>query len=132
MPDLSDSSPDVDRFLREKIDTVPHLEALLLLWNSRPRPWSVHEMAKALFLAPDLTKAILDDLVRHRLVGLGSSGATYEGYFYEPEPDRDDLVAAVDASYRRELIRVSRLIHSKPSASIREFARAFRLKKEGE
>ena len=39
-------------------------------------------------------------------------------------------MAAVDTTYRRELIRVSRLIHSKPSAAVREFARAFRLKKE--
>jgi hypothetical protein len=132
MPDLGDSSRDVDRFLLDHIDTVPHLEALLLLWNSRLGLWSVDGMAKALFLAPDVTKIILDDLTRLRLIGVRPSADSEERYCYEAEPTRDGLVAAVDATYRRELIRVSRLIHSKPSASIREFARAFRLKKEGE
>jgi hypothetical protein len=132
MPNLGDSSRDVDRFLLDHIDTVPHLEALLLLWNSRPRLWSVNGMAKALFLAPDVTKIILDDLTRLRLIGARPPVDVEERYGYEAEPTRDNLVAAVDATYRRELIRISRLIHSKPSASIREFARAFRLKKEGE
>ena len=34
--------------------------------------------------------------------------------------------------YRKELIRISRLIHSKPPAAVREFAKAFRFKKERE
>ena len=131
MPDLSDSSRNVDRFLLDQIDTVPHLEGLLLLWKSRPKLWSADEMARALYLAPESTKAILDDLVRLRLVGHGSD-VTQKNYCYESEAARDDLVAAVDATYRNELIRISRLIHSKAPASIREFARAFRLKKDRE
>ena len=50
--------PDVDQFLRDKIDTVPHLEALLLLWNGRPKPYSVEMMAERLFLAPEAAKNI--------------------------------------------------------------------------
>jgi hypothetical protein len=132
MPNLDDSNRDVDRFLLDQIDTVPHLEALLLVWKSHPRLWSVDDMAKALFLARDVTKAILDDLVRRRLISLNTAVTAEECYGYESESTRDDLMAAVAATYRRELIRITRLIHSKPSASIREFARAFRLKKEGE
>jgi hypothetical protein len=129
MADHNDSIRDVDQFLLDQIDTVPHLEALLLLWNSRPKLWSVDDMARALFLAADDATAILNDLAQLRLVKQGSCDAAPEQYCYCPEPSRDELVAAVDATYRRELIRVSRLIHSKPSASIREFARAFRMKR---
>jgi predicted ArsR family transcriptional regulator len=125
-------SHSVDQFLRDQIDTVPHLEALLLLWNSRPKLWSTEEMAKGLFIAFETAKEILDDLVRQRLIAVEAVPGASETYRYEPEVNRDELVAAVDSTYRRELIRVSRLIHSKPSAAIREFARAFRLKKEGE
>jgi hypothetical protein len=119
---------DVDRFLLDQIDTVPHLEALLLLWNSRPKLWSVEDMAKALFVTPQLAKEILEDLVRQRLGVMLSEASA--GYRYEPEPGRDRLAAAVDSTYRRELIRISRLIHSKPPAAVRDFARAFRLKKD--
>ena len=42
----------VDQSLRDKIDTVPHLDALLLLWSSRPKTRSAEHMTKVLFLAP--------------------------------------------------------------------------------
>jgi hypothetical protein len=32
---------EVDQFILVEIDSVPHLEALLLLWNSKPRKWSL-------------------------------------------------------------------------------------------
>jgi hypothetical protein len=119
---------NIDQFLQDQIDTVPHLEALLLLWNSRPKPWLVEDMAKGLYLAPEATKEILDDLVLKTLI-VNVSGAC-ETYYYESIPDRDELLAAVDSTYRRELIRISRLIHSKPSAALRAFAKAFRFKKD--
>jgi predicted ArsR family transcriptional regulator len=122
------SGDPVDQFLRETIDTVPHLEALLLLWNSRPKQWTTEDMAKRLFVSADAAKEILDDLVRQRLIVADPDGA----YRYEEARERDRLLQAVDMTYRRELIRVSRLIHSKPSAAVRAFARAFRFKKEGE
>lgn len=130
MTDHGHAKVDVDQFLLNYIDTVPHLEALLLLWNSRPNSWSAEEMAHRLFLAPEAAADILGDLVRQRLVTAVPDPLGV--YCYEPEPDRDRLLASVDAIYRHELIRISRLIHSKPSAAVRAFARAFRLKKERE
>lgn len=130
MAEYAQGHPDVDRFLLEQIDTVPHLEALLLLWNSRPKEWLVEEMASSLYLAPEAAKNILDDLVRRGLAS-GITGAT-ERFRYESESEKDQLMLAVDAAYRQELIRITRLIHSKPSAAVRAFARAFRIKKERE
>jgi hypothetical protein len=121
---------DVDQFLKDQIDTVPHLEALLLLWNSRPKGWSVDEMGEKLYLAPEAAREILDDLARQRLIA--NAAASSETYHYQSEWVPDHLMSAVDAAYRKELIRISRLIHSKPSAAIREFARAFRIKKDRE
>ena len=36
----------------------------------------------------------------------------------------------VDFAYRRDLVRISTLIHDKASSPIREFARAFRIRKD--
>jgi DNA-binding MarR family transcriptional regulator len=129
MPDPDNDRAELDRFLLERIETVPHLEALLLLWNSRPKTWFPEAIADALYVPPDSARPILDDLVRQNLIAVSGSSA---GYFYESEPGRDRLAALVDLAYRHELIRITRLIHSKPSAAIREFARAFRLRKEHE
>lgn len=124
-----DVSRAVDRFLLDQIDTVPHLEALLLLWNRRPKSCDVEEMAKDLYLASAPTREILDDLARHGLIVLTPVS---ERYHYQPDPERDRLISSVDSTYRRELIRITRLIHSKPSSAVRAFAQAFRLKKDRE
>jgi DNA-binding IclR family transcriptional regulator len=131
MTEHDQSENEVDRFILNEIDTVPHLEALLLLWRNRPRPWSVDEMAKGLFLAPGTTREILRDLMRRGLI-TSTSEEVPETYHYEPGSAIDSLVSLVDSTYRQELIRLSRLIHAKPSASVREFARAFRIKKEND
>lgn len=115
----------VDQFILQEIDSVPHLEALLLLWNSRPKQWSADEMSKALYLEPDATQLILRDLQNH---GLASIEANL--FLYLSNPDRDRIIDSLDRIYRREVIRVSTMIHSKVSPAVRAFARAFRLKKD--
>ena len=84
-------------------------------------------MAHALYLPSGPTRDILQDLARRGLIASAS-----ETWHYQSEQPNDSLMAGLDSTYRRELIRLSRLIHSKPSSSIREFAKAFRLKKESE
>jgi predicted ArsR family transcriptional regulator len=120
---------EVDEFILEQIDTVPHLEALLLLWNSQPRQWSVEEMASALYVSSGVARNILQTLARRGLL-VGGRGVP-EWYRYE-SGKRDSLIQAVEATYRRDLIRISRMIHSKAAPGIREFAQAFRFTKDRE
>ena len=120
---------EVYDFIRERIDSVPHLEALLLLWNSRPQPWSLGNLAKRLYLGRDKVQILLEDLIREELVSLVPGPP--ESYEYNSvSVDQDQLVAAVDATYRREVVRVATLIHSRPPSPVRDFARAFRFKKD--
>jgi hypothetical protein len=116
---------EVDRFILDEIDSVPHIEALLILWNSRPKVWPVEELAALLYLPQDRTRQILEDLQQRALIVLGENGSSYN-----PAYPRDHLMADVDRIWRRELVRVSNVIHSKTSPAVREFARAFRFKKD--
>lgn len=116
---------EVDRFILDEIDSVPHIEALLILWNSRPRACPIDELSALLFLPQDRTRQILEDLQQRALVVTGESGSSYN-----PAYTRDHLMADVDRTWRRELVRVSNMIHSKVSPAVREFARAFRFKKD--
>ncbi len=118
----------VDAFLLHQIESIPHLEALLLLWRTRPKNWTLEEMSRGLFLTAGATRAILNDLVHRTLIGCVS--AECELCHYEPDPQRDRLMQSVEQVYRQDLIRVTKLIHSKPSAAVQAFARAFRLKKD--
>ncbi len=118
-------SPAVDQFIIEEIESVPHLEALLLLWNSRPKQWTLEEMAHALYISLEITQGILQDLKQRGFITADS----YH-YFFDPAFHATSLVAQVDMMYRRDLIRITRMIHSKASPAIREFARAFKFKKD--
>jgi predicted transcriptional regulator len=121
----------VDRFILVQIDSVPQLEALLLLFNSHPKVWSTEEMANSLYVRDEVAAKILDSLLQRNLIARHSKGP--DVYFYSAENGhRNSLLEAVDAVYRKEVVRVSSMIHSKGSAGVRDFARAFRIKKDKE
>ncbi|HEY1578415.1 MAG TPA: hypothetical protein VGF82_15215 [Terracidiphilus sp.] len=130
MPD-PDSQLDVYDYIFEKIDSVPHLEAVILLWNSRPVGWSAEELASRLYVPIERAVEIFQDLMRQQLVqqALGSPPR----FSYLPRSDeQNEWMFRVDTAYRREIVRISTMLHSKASPSVREFARAFRFKKDRE
>ena len=97
---------EIYRFVLEEIDSVPHLEALLLLWNSRPQPWTLENLSRRLYVSSDIVKAVLEDLVQRNLIARASGPPA--GYQYESEsPDKDAFIAALDSTYRREVVRIS-------------------------
>lgn len=59
---------EVERFINSHIDSVPYLEAPLLLWNSRLRWWTVIGLAEHLYVKPDVSRRILKKLVVEGLV----------------------------------------------------------------
>ena len=132
MTDEKEHARRVDQFVLDEIDSVPHLEALLLLWSNQPKAWSASEMGKALYVDPAYAGQILKDLRRRNLASENADLA--ERYFYNAaiSEDRNKLVQALDATYRREIIRISRMIHAKGSPAVREFAKAFRFTKDRE
>jgi Mn-dependent DtxR family transcriptional regulator len=124
---MNDEQPSVDRFILDEIDSVPHLEALLLLWRNAPKPCSSSQIAEQLYITPAQGTAIAEDLHRRGLIEREPADL----FFYDRRSEeRNELIAAVEASYRLELIRISGIIHSKASASVRAFANAFRFRKD--
>lgn len=125
MPDENSIARQVDQFILEEIDSVPHLEALLLVWNSRPREWPVAELARSLYIPLERAQSILTDMQKREWIV-----ATNGSCCWNAESAHAELMVHVDRIYRRELIRISSMIHSKGSPAARQFARAFRLKKD--
>ena len=126
---LPDIPNNVLQFIAEKIDTVPQLEALLLLWESQGRSWSEDEVAARIYVQREAASSILQALQRRDLVAV--EGAQPAQYRYCGDWDRSgDLMSQVATAYRRHLIPVATFIHTRASSSVREFARAFDLKKD--
>src|SRR5688572_12231548 len=102
---MHEPAEDVLRFIAERIDTVPELEALLLFWEQRPASMTVKEIASRLFVPRGIAAAVIRALVRRRLVVQIEGGTNY---VYDPawEPD-EEFMSRVAATYRRNLIRVT-------------------------
>jgi hypothetical protein len=128
MPQGDGDREAVDRFIMEEIDTIPHLEALLLLWRNQ-KPWSPAEMGKALYVSDEAVEKVLQDLVRRSLATLTPGDVDLYSYDSGAQ-QKNHLLRLLDEAYRRDLIRITRMIHGKASPAVREFARAFRFKKD--
>ena len=119
---------DPYEFILDKVDTVPHLEALMLLWNSRPVGWTCAELASRLYIPLDKVSDLLRDLVRMQFISESFTDPPRYSYVSRAS-EQDELMRMVDTAYRQDLVRISTMIHAKASPAIREFARAFRFKK---
>jgi hypothetical protein len=120
---------DVYEYILEKIESVPHLEAVILLWNSRPVGWSAEELASRLYVSSERAAEIVHDLIRQQLAQQTSGSPSRFSYLPRSE-EQNEWMFRVDIAYRREIVRISTMLHSKASPSVREFARAFRFKKD--
>jgi hypothetical protein len=117
------------QFIAAKIDTVPQIEALLLLWENPQHDWSEQELASRIYVSSEDAASILQALQRRQLIAL--AGATSSTYRYSSDWDPSgELMAEVAETYRRHLVPLTTYIHSRASSAVREFARAFDLKKD--
>lgn len=118
---------EVLRFIEERIDSIPQLETLLMMSREENREWQVSEVAARNYISEPLAAETLDVLRRRGLVAEIES----HRFRYQPaSPEICEGVAQLARSYQSNLSRITMFIHSKPSASIKEFARAFDLKKD--
>jgi len=116
----------VRRLIAESIDSVPELEAVLLLRETPERRWCVDEAGKRLYVSNTVAAHVLNVLAER-----GFFAREDEHYRYRPETA--ELAASVDelaATYARELVAVTQLIHAKPTGSVRQFAGVFRLRRD--
>ena len=128
-----DLPADVLRFVLDRIDSVPHLETLLLLWDSGGKVWTEAEVANRVYVRGDTARGVLEKLDERGLVRARQEVPPDGGTVYVYDPSWDpggELMPRVAATYRRQLVKVANVIHEKVPSSVEEFAKAFQLKKD--
>lgn len=112
-------------FLAKYIDSIAQLEALLLLRENSGVAWQPQDLAKRLFISEGEAVDVLALLAAQNLVGVQDNA-----YRYAPaSSELDRLTTQLADYYRRYLIPITNIVHAKPRR-IRQFADAFRLKRE--
>jgi hypothetical protein len=122
---VSESIPDdVREFVQTHVDSIAELEALLLLRRETSALWDATTVAKRLYIPDHDAAEVLRVLLARGF--LKFDGKTFQ---YQCSTEVDTLVGNVADVYARQLIPMTHLIHNK-SSRIREFANAFKLRKE--
>jgi hypothetical protein len=120
---------DVRQFILKRIDSIAQLEALLLLSGHPHVAWTAETVARRLYISEQETIAWMARLQDQGLVGVSSDEPVT--YRYQPEsPELDALFKRVVESYVQHLVPVTNLVHEKATSRIRQFADAFKFRKE--
>jgi hypothetical protein len=121
-----DIPDDVRRLIADSIDSIPELEAILLLRECRPRTWTAAQAGERLYVSKTVAVHVLG-ILQQRGVFAGNG----ESFRYAPaSPELEATIDALAITYSRHLVAVTRLVHAKPSPGVRHFAEAFRFRKE--
>jgi hypothetical protein len=120
---------DVKAFLLRHIDSIAHLEALLLLQANAELAWSAETLAKRIYTPVQDTAEILARLCADGfLAAQGSAPLLYQ--YHCSSREQANMVDQVAVLYARYLIPVTQLIHTKPRTRVQAFADAFKLRKD--
>lgn len=120
---------DVRRFLLKHIDSIAHLEALLLMRESPEMDWSIPAVAARLYVTPEEVTPLLSRLCEDGFIIMTESPAP----LYRYRPSTTGLAGKVDRTakeYAKHLVPITKLIHDKPRMRVQEFADAFRFRKD--
>ena len=117
---------DVDTFLRKHVDSIEGLELLLLLHFEPDTVWSVQDCADRLGIPPNICKRQLELLTSGGLLTTDSAGSR----FGPKTPELRGQVRRLVQVYGERRIEVVNSIVGRSLDRIREFADAFRLRKE--
>lgn len=119
---------DVAQFILDKIESVAHLEALLILRREPEKEWSAPSLAARLYISEEQTGDLLISL---RLQGFVIAKNNPSLFQYRPATiELHQMLDRLADIYAKHLVPVTHLIHSKPKPRIQEFADAFRLRKD--
>lgn len=113
---------DIRRFILDVIESVPALEALLLMHRDPEREWTASDLAAALYMEPQRIGSILADLVVRGLCRRRDDGEAR----YSALPSTSELARRLDQLadvYAHHLIAVTNLIHARPRTNAQGFSR---------
>jgi hypothetical protein len=115
---------DIRQFIIVGIDSVAHLEALLLLRTGAHENWDIPILAKRLYITEQERTQVLTRLCEQGLIT--RNGGEPQLFQYRPKSvELARMIDRVAEVYKKQLVPVTNLIHSKPHTRIQELADSF-------
>jgi hypothetical protein len=125
----SELSTQVQDFIMRYMDSVEEMEILFLLLKSKDKWWNSPSVYHEIRSSPASVTQRLEGLVGKGLVVRKVEGENL--FQYGPATaELDNSVEALASAYSERLIRVLECLYSKPLNSLKNFADAFRIRKD--
>lgn len=116
-------------FISQYIESLAQMESLFLIRQNPQRSWDAAQIAKALYISPEMSASMLDEL--HRSGFLARDPSADPCYRYQPsDPEADRLLSELSDYYQARRVAVITEIYSKPVNKVQTFADAFLLRKD--
>ncbi|AGK56941.1 hypothetical protein HYPDE_26293 [Hyphomicrobium denitrificans 1NES1] len=103
-------SAEVGEFIVTHIDSVIHLEALMLLHDAPSQAWTAATMANRIYVSEATADAVLNRLEERGLIHAQCGGLYMFGIH---DSNLAALIDMLAEAYRRHLVPVTNLIHSR-------------------
>ena len=123
-------SSELRRFIYT-IDSIPELEAMLLLHQAPSQVWDEHSIAKRLYVSNQQASVMLQKIAAAGVCQFDPQ--TSSGFIYAPASvELGELIDQLANYYPRNLIEVTNMVHSKASTNsrVQQFADAFKFFKD--
>jgi hypothetical protein len=125
----NDFPVEAEQFLALHIESLPQLEALLLVQQDANRTWSREDFARHLYIGPDICTSLIAGLERRGFIVRDT--VDREKFRYRPANEATARVIAQLAKiYQERRVAVITQIYSKPTKNVQTFADAFRFRKD--
>lgn len=119
----------VTNFISAHLRTLEQLELLLLLMQTPDRWWDAAAIALQLGVTADTARRALEHLAARNLLAIRITGDVR--YQYQPgEPQLADAARMLAEAFRVNRLAVLRLVAEPERRSIRDFADAFRIRRD--
>ena len=118
---------ELRRFLLTSVPSVPFVEAMLIYRAARGQPLAVPDLARRLYLGEKAAADLVRQLLEAGIVAPGESPDTHR---YAAAGELDARLDMLANFYRTHLVDVTDVIHSRTARRARQFADAFKFRKD--
>ncbi len=125
---MSSEIPDNIRdFIRKYVNSVSLLEVLFMLKRNPEKEWTAEEISSEMRTNHSYASSQLAELASFKLIKASTKKDRYQ---FPKNSPHVELVTALEDLYNNKRPTIINYIYSQPLDSIRDFANAFKIKKD--
>lgn len=123
---FSDFPDNVREFMKNYINSVAILDLLIMIKNQPAREWTANDVSAEMRTNPSYAMLQLNQLVDAKVIEKSEKGF----FRYKVDSPHHEVIEQLEEFYNLKKSSIINQIYSQPLDSLRDFANAFKIKKD--